>query len=595
MAKLINASVNIGGTEIKQFSSFVLSQKIFAHHHFKMVCPSEAVEGYKGGLFSKSRNLMGETITVTLNDVEGSNPPLQFSGLVTQIEAARFAGHVGDVVISGRCPTIILDSGPHCNTWEKKALNNIAKDVLGHFAQYIKNPIVNPAYGETFSYTVQYKETAWQFLNRMAATYGEWFFYNGQNLVFGQPKGKSSTLIFGSSLSRFNIELQLRPPNFKQMARDYVNDQIYDTIPNGIEAKAGLNELGKFVYAKSKDFFSSQPKYWNNRFLTNKKQLEDYANFRAASQSSNMVRFTGSSNNQSVQLGNKVTIKGINKNTNSEEEYGDYSIIEVTHQFDSQGNYMNDFMAIPGTIKIPPVTAYSEPSIETQSALVTDNNDPAGMGRIRVKFHWMKGSQKTPWIRVTSPHGGGGKGMFFIPEVDEEVIIGFEGDSAVKPYVIGTVYHGKANTTYGNAGNDVKALQTRSGNRVILNDAEGSITIVDPSNNTIVMDGKGNITISSKETINLNSKFINFTASQNIVMTATENIMAGAKNIGISADEALVENGKNVSVDGIDTLSLGSKKLAGNGSVSTTINGGKIDVAAPGDVTVSGAIVKINS
>jgi type VI secretion system secreted protein VgrG len=601
---LVNNSVKVGGTVIRQFSSFTLTQGIFAHHQFRLVCPFEAIEGMQGELFAKSRDLMGEIITINLKDVDGYNIPLLFSGVVTQVESAKFSGYMGDVVITGFCPTILLDNGPHCNTWEKKALNNIASDVLGHFTEYIKNPVVNAAYGETFSYTVQYKETAWQFLSRLAATYGEWFFYNGQSLVFGQPKGKSASLVFGRDLSRFNIALELRPSNFQQLARDYVNDQLYDTTPNGIESKAGLNELGKYVYAKSKSIFSAQPKYWNNRFLTNKKQLEDNTNFRAAAQSSNMVKFYGSSSNQGVQLGNKISVKGQHINRASEEAYGEYVVIEVTHHLDGQGQYTNDFVAIPATIKVPPVTGYTEPPIESQSALVTDNHDPAGMGRVRVKFHWMKGSQKTPWIRVTSPHGGGGKGMFFIPELGEEVIVGFEGDSAVKPYVIGTVYHGKANSTFSNSGNDIKALQSRSGNKLVLDDAAKSVLLSDGAGNQTFHDGAGNIITSSTESITLTcgestivmkkdgTILIN---GKNISSIATENILSRGKNIGMAADEGLAGTARKTAFNGDDLLGLTSKDLKANGSECTTINGGKIDLGAAGDIAVIGALVKINS
>lgn len=601
---LVNNSVKVGGTVIRQFSSFTLTQGIFAHHQFRLVCPFEAIEGMQGELFAKSRDLMGEIITINLKDVDGHNLPLLFSGVVTQVESAKFSGYMGDVVITGFCPTILLDNGPHCNTWEKKALNNIASDVLSHFTEYIKSPVINAAYGETFAYTVQYKETAWQFLSRLAATYGEWFFYNGQSLVFGQPKGKAASLVFGRDLSRFNIALELRPPNFQQLARDYVNDQTYDTTPNGIEGKAGLNELGKHVYNKSKSVFAAQPKYWNNRFLTNKKQLEDNTNFRAAAQSSNMVKFYGSSSNQSVQLGNRISVKGQHVNRASEETYGEYVVIEVTHHLDGQGQYTNDFVAVPATIKVPPVTNYVEPSIETQSALVTDNHDPNGMGRVRVKFHWMKGSQKTPWIRVTSPHGGGGKGMFFIPELGEEVIVGFEGDSAVKPYVVGTVYHGKANSTFSNSGNDIKALQSRSGNKLILDDAAKSVLLSDGAGNQTFHDGAGNIITSSTESITLTcgestiimkkdgSILIN---GKNISSIATENIVSQGKNIGMAADEGLIGTAKKTAINGDDLLGLTSKDLKANGSDCTTINGGKIDVGAAGDIALLGALIKINS
>ncbi|WP_425411199.1 phage baseplate assembly protein V [Niabella aurantiaca] len=127
---------------------------------------------------------------------------------------------------------------------------------------------------------------------------------------------------------------------------------------------------------------------------------------------------------------------------------------------------------------------------------------------MRVKFHWMNGSEKTPWIRVTSPHGGGGKGHFFIPEIGEEVIVGFESDSATKPYVIGTVYHGSANNRFSNAANDLKVIRTRSGHTVEFNDAgEGThIIIRDPGGNEIYLDTTGkNITITAPETMTFNA------------------------------------------------------------------------------------------
>ena len=133
-------------------------------------------------------------------------------------------------------------------------------------------------------------------------------------------------------------------------------------------------------------------------------------------QSSNGVRFNGSSGHPGVQVGGQVSVSGQNIFSLSDESYGAYTVVAVNHYCDGQGAYNNDFVAVPASIKVPPVNNITEPACETQSALVTDNHDPKGLGRIRVKFHWMNGVEKTPWIRVTSPHGGGGKGMFFIPE-----------------------------------------------------------------------------------------------------------------------------------------------------------------------------------
>jgi uncharacterized protein involved in type VI secretion and phage assembly len=259
---------------------------------------------------------------------------------------------------------------------------------------------------------------------------------------------------------------------------------------------------------------------------------------RAATESSNMVRFSGTSVHPGAQLGTVVSVKGRTGFSLNDESYGDFTIISVTHRTDDQGNYTNDFIAVPSTIKIPPVTGYADPHCETQSALVTDNHDPKGLGRVRVRFHWMKPAEKTPWVRVTSPHGGGGKGMFFIPEVGEEVIVGFEGDSAVKPYIIGTVYHGKANNAFSNAGNDVKALQTRSGNRLVLNDAASSVLLSDGAGNNTFHDGKGNIITTSSESIKL---------------------QCGASCIEMKKDGTITINGKNITTTGEETVTINTK------------------------------------
>src|SRR5258708_6034890 len=194
---------------------------------------------------------------------------------------------------------------------------------------------------------------------------------------------------------------------------------------------------------------------------------------------------------------------------------------------------------------MPPVATPMAPPCEAQSALVTDNHDPKGLGRVRVKFYWMNGAEKTPWIRVTSPHGGGGKGMFFIPEVGEEVIAGFEGDSAVKPYVIGTVYHGAASTAFSNGGNDVKALQTRSGNKVIMNDAAGSVFVEDKDGNSVLIDGAGNITVKANKTVLIDAVDEITFKTKKITMLAENEIYMESKKLDGQLSETASVYGKN--------------------------------------------------
>ena len=591
MAQFVEIKISIEGKSIKQFSSFTLSQSIFDHHTFRLVCPTEAIDGTSGNIFHSSKNIIGSSITIQVDAVMTTGT-LQFSGVITQVEAIKHSGHAGDIIITGYSPTIILDNGPHCKTWEKKAVKNIAQDVMEPFPQNLLKPKIAPAFGETLPYVVQYKETAWEFLSRISATYGEWLYYDGQKLILGHPQGSKAKLLYGINLLHFGMSLQLRPAGFKMMAYDYMNAQVYEGTPSNIASKAGLNEMGKHTLQKSEQFYATKPKQWHNHFLTNKKQLEDHVNTRAAMQGSNMVRFNGSSGHPGIQVGGSISVQGKNVYSNSDEALGDYTVIAVNHSCDGQGNYSNDFVAIPASIKMPPVTAYEEPRSETQSALVTDNHDPKGLGRIRVKFHWMGGSEKTPWLRVTSPHGGKGKGMFFIPETGEEVIVGFEGDSPTKPYIIGTVYHGKANTTYSNSDNDVKAIQTRSGNKIVMNDKEGSVFIEDKNSNSVKIDGAGNINVISNKSIVLTC------GDSKIEMKKDGTIEITGKKITINAKEKaqMVSKQASFTADGNSgDAKMDGMKTAVTGTTAAKLAGGaKTEVTASGNVAVKGALITLN-
>lgn len=591
MAQYVEIKIDIEGKSIKQFSSFTLSQSIFDHHAFRLVCPTETIDGTSGNIFNTSKNLIGSSIKIQIDAVQVTGT-LQFSGVITQVEAVKHSGHTGDIIISGFSPTILLDNGPHCKTWEKKAVKNIAQDVLESFPQNLLKPKISPSFGETLSYMVQYKETAWEFLSRLSATYGEWFYYDGQKLVLGPAQGSKSKLLYGINLLHFSMALQLRPTSFKMMAYNYMNAEVYEGSPSNISSKAGLSDIGKHTLQKSEQFYGTKPMQWHNQFLTNKKQLEDHVNTKAAMQGSNLVRFNGSSGHPGIQIGGSVSIQGRNVYSQSDESMGDYTVISVNHSCDGQGNYSNDFVAIPASVKMPPVTSYEEPRSETQSAFVTDNHDPKGLGRIRVKFHWMKGNEKTPWLRVTSPHGGKGKGMFFIPETGEEVIVGFEGDSPVKPYIIGTVYHGKATTEYSNNDNDVKAIQTRSGNKILMNDKEGSVFVEDKDGNSIKMDGEGNINALSNKSIVLTC------GDSKIEMKKDGTIDITGKKITVNAKEkaTMVSNQASFTADGNSgDAKMDGMKAAINGSMEAKLAGGaKTEVTASGNVAVKGALITLN-
>jgi type VI secretion system secreted protein VgrG len=204
--------------------------------------------------------------------------------------------------------------------------------------------------------------------------------------------------------------------------------------------------------------------------------------------------------------------------------------IEVIHNSQVHGNYSCEFKAIPSDVTAPQytdVTVFAK--AETQPAKVIDNNDPDGLGRVKVEFNWAGGSSKSEWMRMIQPHSGAGKGFYFIPETGEEVLVGFEGGNIQSPYVVGSHYNGSDSSGYADGENNVKAIHTRSGTKIILNDGEGSVLIEDPSGNTWQMDGQGNISVNAPKNFTVNAgENIIFTAGQNISTSATMNISESA-------------------------------------------------------------------
>lgn len=111
-------------------------------------------------------------------------------------------------------------------------------------------------------------------------------------------------------------------------------------------------------------------------------------------------------------------------------------------------------------------------------AIVVDNKDDSGSGRVRVRL----GSQpdETLWARVATPMTGAGRGVYFIPEEGDEVLVAFEQGDARRPYVIGSLWNGqdRAPVTNADGRNDVRLIRTRKGHLLRFDDgAKGRVEL----------------------------------------------------------------------------------------------------------------------
>lgn len=145
--------------------------------------------------------------------------------------------------------------------------------------------------------------------------------------------------------------------------------------------------------------------------------------------------------------------------------------------------------------------------------IVTNNQDPAGSGRVKVRFPWLSDADESNWARVATLMASKGKtGVFFLPEVDDEVLVLFEHGRVDRPYVIGSLWNGKDAPPADNADgkNNLRVITSRSGHTITLDDSEGgeTITIADgKQKNRVVLDAaKGSLSITSEGDVTIQAK-----------------------------------------------------------------------------------------
>jgi uncharacterized protein involved in type VI secretion and phage assembly len=170
------------------------------------------------------------------------------------------------------------------------------------------------------------------------------------------------------------------------------------------------------------------------------------------------------------------------------------------------------------------------------TAIVTRNDDPQGIGRVKLSLPWREPNFETDWVRVLAPMAGGDRGAFFLPEVKDEVLVAFDRDDIRHPYVLGALWSNSDKPPEGNSAkkNDIRVLKSRKGHIIKFDDgAKGLVTIrlndgkkieidddgirVDDKSNRITLDAKsGAVTIEAQTTLTLKAPKINIEASASL-------------------------------------------------------------------------------
>ena len=526
-----------GGVNITKYKHFSLSQSAVEHHSFLLVLDYDSLGEAENHQMEHIKNLLGKRITITffyrgeMKDV----PERNFVGVITNVSFSRERNNQGSIVLTGKSPTILLDAAPHTQSFGGKqviALKSVVEQTIKEGLGSNFSFRVEPAYSNV-TYLCQYEETHYNFLARVAETYGEQFFYDGEKLHFGKlPTPEAPIkLMFGKNVDEIDIQIRTQHINRSFYGYNSGDDKALTSKETPIEHKSSL---AKDAFEISKNTFKTASLQVAPMKALTGSDIQTAQKSTVGSIATQVFITSGKTSVPFLYPGCVVEMEmydSINKEANYLTKL---MITEIRHTLDSIGNYVGIFEAIAADTGFLPRPVFKTPIAEPQTATVVDNKD--SKGRVQVRFDWQQGS--TEWIRVMTPDAGGSekvsknRGFVAIPEIGDQVMVGFIHNHPDRPYVMGSLFHGKVGGG-GGSGNNMKSLSSKSGHTIELNDG-GGITIKDKTgNNLITLDGTNKITIGAIDNITLG------TGDSSISLSKNGTIRISGKNISISGSSLI--------------------------------------------------------
>ena len=593
-------TISIGKKSLSSFISLQIEQNIGKHHRFQMSVELETGSNRYVHNINSSKEWLGESIVV-----KAANTPI-FVGVVTNVQLHREGSDFGCIIVSGYSATYRMETAHSCFSWNDRTIGDVVKKLCEQAKVQLE---LNPAFKETKDFICQYEESDFDFIRRLAHQYQEWMYFDGTKLIFGKPRKLADPirLEYGTTLSSLDIGLQTLARSEQVFSYHSGADREMQRMTPDLAY--GHDKLAGEAFRASLGMFSKPARQHALPRISNETELVNYMGRKQAAETAETHYITAESQVPTLRVGSVISLYSsfLERVGNlSEESLGNFIIIEITHEVSQGSYYKNRFKAIPATIKAMPSPKVRMPLAETQMATVLSNADPQGKGRVRVRMNWQTDGMQTGWVRVMTPDGGSSddvksnRGFVFIPEVGDQVLLGFRHGDPARPYVMGSLFNG---TTGGGGleGNHMKSLTTRSGHTIKLNDSLSSlgITIKDIKGNSIHIDSVGddiiinakrNITINAGETFTVNAREMEVNIDSDIIEKIGKNKISTIGNkISLEAmekEEEITEN-TNINIGGHLTQEVGDIVLETFSGDAIIIAEGKALLQGKDDARIS--------
>lgn len=358
------------------------------------------------------------------------------------------------------------------------------------------------------SYVLQRNQSNLEFLRERAASLGYLLYAHGKKLCFKPLVHEEQVqLKWGANLIEFRPRLTTLAQVNTVVARGWdpaTRQELFAESRRGDgkreigEKQSGGEIVKQAFHLETTHLIAEQPARMQS-------EVEAMAQIAADRMAESFIEAEGiSAGYPALTAGVSVAISSV-----GDQFSGKYFVTSASHSYSATRGYVTRFSVSGQTpSSLLRILRKDEPRKTLGHSLVigvvTDNNDPQGWGRVKVKYPWLSPDHSSDWMRVVSAGAGPQRGIEFLPEVNDEVLIGFELGDAHHPYVLGGLWNGqdsppkKSGQIVSNGSVRQRIIRSRNGHTIVLDDDNNSgVYLTNQDGDQIKLNGKG-ITIADK-------------------------------------------------------------------------------------------------
>lgn len=502
-----------------------------------------------------------------------------FKGIITKHAIKIKENGNGELHIECRDETVKMTIGRKNKYFKNVKDSQVFEDLIRYY-----NGLQSDVEATTLTHKelVQHHISDWDFMMLRAEANGMLVEVNDGKIKISRPKTSSEPVLqitYGSSVLEFEAEMDARNQwnNVETSSWDYSNQQLFKANASSASFAEPGNISGSTL-AETIDLDKYQMHHSGHRL---EQELQDWANGLMLRSRLAKIRgrakFSGFS---AIKTGDMVKLAGVGNRFK-----GKAYVTAVKHDlgmgmWDTHVQFGLDPERYAETrpINNDPLSAGLVGGINGLQIgkVVQLQNDPDGENRILVRIPTIDAHDQGIWSRIACLDAGSNRGAFFLPEIDDEVIVGFINEDPRDAVVLGMLHSSaKPAPLTAQDSNHEKGFTTRSSMHIQFNDNTKTITIDTPAGNSFTID-EGSMKIVIKDQ-----------NSNKITMDPAGIKMESPKNIEIKA-------GVNLTLAAAASLSIGGASLSVKADGNVSIEGAVAKLASQGITEITGSLVKIN-